>query len=274
MVNEINILLVEDDPFIGDMIKSDLLKTFSQGQVNVTGPATSFQEGAELLNSDTFDIALLDIDLNGDQTAGIQLALLINQISSIPVVFLSGLPKNTGFDIAKLTMPYAFLRKPYRRQELEDLMELLVIKQSQSKKENHNQSNHRSKSSNNIRPTIFVTTGHGELTGLPIKELVLLEADDKVIKAYFLNKEQPIVFSSPGLKNFYDENHHMLGKSFFQLSRKYVIDLKKIISIKNNHVHLPKYSKTPSYPLYFSLPIPQNGEKRKLLFDKLGIEGK
>lgn len=266
-------MIAEDDPIIGDMICEDLLTAFPKGAINIVGPATSYQEGIEILRSEHPDIALLDIELGSEKTAGILLAHYINKTSSIPVIFLSGLPRESGFELAKLTFPFAFVKKPYREEDLTDQIELLMIRQSQRKRITEEElPEFKKEKLPDPTPSIFVVTGHGELTRIPVGDLVLLEADDKIIRAFLLNREKPVIFSSPGLKNFFEENHTAMGVGFFQLNRKHVLDTQKILAIKNNHVILPKYSSNSNQPAFFSIPIPQNGDKRKELLAKLGRE--
>ncbi len=273
MYHPIKILLVEDDPLIGDLIREDLMEAFPAGEISIVGPATSYLEGLELLHSENPDLALLDISLGPDPTAGIRLALHINQTTSIPLIFLSGLPRESGFDLAKLTLPHAFLKKPYRAEDLTGQIELLAIRQSQLKRLRDLNSDASAKNKPaNQNSSIFVVTGHGELTAIPVGDLVLLEADDKILRAYLLSREQPIVFTSPGLKNFFDEHQAILGANFFQLSRKHILNTKHIQSVKNNHVILPKYSSNPNLPEHFSIAIPINGDKRRELFAKLGLK--
>ncbi|GAA0878111.1 hypothetical protein GCM10009119_10790 [Algoriphagus jejuensis] len=267
------ILLVEDDPLIGDMIIEDLLEAFPNGEVTLVGPATSFDEGVEFLRTENPHLALLDISLGAEQAAGIRLAQHINQTSSIPLIFLSGLPKESGFDLAKLTMPHAFLRKPYRSEDLSAQIELLLIRQNQGKGPDHNETNSQPKPHlSGESESIFVVTGHGELTAIPVGDLVLLEADDKILRAFLLSREQPVVFTSPGLKNFFEDHQKILGPDFFQLSRKHVLNTKRILAVKHNHVVLPKHSPNTNLAEHFSIAIPANGNKRKELFAKLGLK--
>jgi two-component system response regulator LytT len=257
------VLLVEDDPLLADLILSDLAILFPHGQLEVLGPADNFATAVDFLQRDKPDIALLDIELGDDRTAGIRLAQLINLSRPIPVIFLSGLPRQNGFEIAKLTAPYGYMSKPYHRQQLADILELLLIRESQRKLALTDRPNSPSASS------IFVTTAHSELTAIPMDKLVLLEADGKIIRAFLSDQEQPIVFSSPGLKNFFQQYQEELGRGFFQLSRKHIVCLSKVRQVKDNHVILPRYT-SGSAEMSFLLPIPVNGDAKQLLLTRLG----
>src|SRR5690606_9648248 len=129
-----------------------------------------------------------------------------------------------------------------------DKIELATIFQLQrskleSKEPNQNGVQNRS---------IFVATSYNEATAIPLGNLILLEADDKLIRAYTLDSISPIPFNSPGLKNFYRDNLYLL-RSFHHLNRKYVINLPMVTQIKDNHVILPREVKKGESP-FFRIP--------------------
>lgn len=269
MFSQTKILLVEDDPFLADLIISDIGILFPNNELLIIDPTDNYQDAVKKLNSEFPDIVLLDIELGEDKQAGIRLAQYINHTRPIPIIFLSGLERNFGFDIAKFTTPFGFLHKPYKRQELGDLLELLLVQLDQKKKTIEVIGMNTIFQNSSQPSSIFVATSHGELTAISLKDLVILEADGKVIRAYLLDQDKPVIFTSPGLKNFLNENRELLGNDFFQLSRKHVIRLSKIQQIKDNHVKLPRCSSNPANS-YFFLPIPVNGDKKKELIALLG----
>lgn len=269
MISQTKLLLVEDDPFLADLIMSDLRILFPNNELLVIDPADNYQDAVNKLNSECPDIVLLDIELGEDKQAGIRLAQYINQTRSIPIIFLSGLDRNLGFDIAKFTAPFGYLHKPYKRQELGDLLELLLVQLAQKKKTIEGMGMNTNSQNSSQSSSIFVATSYGELTAISLKNLVLLEADGKVIRAYLSDQEKPIIFTSPGLKNFYLDNRDKFGIDFFHLSRKHVIRLSMIQRIKDNHVMLPRCSSNPDNSSFF-LPIPINGDKKKELIALLG----
>jgi hypothetical protein len=110
------------------------------------------------------------------------------------------------------------------------------------------------------RVFIFLATSHNEATAIPVKELILLEADDKVIHAQAVNEISPISFSGPGLKNFYRDNLNLL-KDSHHINRKYVINLPMVTQIKHNHVILPRKVKTGE-STFFRIPILRSGDAK------------
>ncbi|NHE58991.1 LytR/AlgR family response regulator transcription factor [Cyclobacterium plantarum] len=260
------ILIVEDDPFIGEEIALSINEHFSDDPHEIHGPAATYQAALDIILNEQPEVALLDISLGEDVDAGIRLAQYLNRSYPIPIVFLSGLPRSLGFNLAKYLMPFDFIPKPVDYPRLMDKIELATIFQSQRSKLESMEPNQ-----NGIQnKSIFVATSHNEATAIPIKELILLEADDKLIRAYTINHITPIPFTSPGLKNFYRDNLYLL-RDFHHINRKYVINLPMVTQIKDNHVILPREVRKGELP-FFRIPIPRNGDAKKLLYARLGFK--
>jgi DNA-binding LytR/AlgR family response regulator len=260
------ILIVEDNALIGEEIALSIEEHFSVDQHEILGPAKTYQAAIDIILHEKPEVALLDIALGEDVDAGIRLAQYLNRSYPIPIVFLSGLPRRLGFNLAKYLMPFDFIPKPVDYSRLMDKIELATIFQSQRSKLESIEPN-----KNGIQSeSIFVVTDPKEATAIPIRELILLEADDKIMRAYTLDSISPILFTSPGLKNFYRENLYLL-RNFHQINRKYVINLHMVTQIKDNHIVLPRKVKNGEPP-YFRIPIPKNGDAKKLLYARLGFK--
>lgn len=263
------VLIVEDDPFISEDLKFEIETRFPTEISKIIGPATSYSEAVSLTYTTSPDLILLDISLGEDKDAGIRLAHFINQQIGIPIIFLSGLPKQIGFDQAKFLCPFDFIHKPFNPDILAEKIELALIYQSQRK--NSGQIN--THSNNGTQSKLMVTTGFNEITAIPVNDLILLEADDKIIRAFTVTSKKSIDFISPGLKNFYQNNLFLL-KNFYRLNRKHVFNLNMVHKIKNNHILLPKINNNMGNGLdsFFQLPIPKNGDSKKLLYARLGYK--
>lgn len=258
------LLFVEDDPFFADLVVSDLRGLYPNGEILLIGPAETYQEAISLIQHEKPDLALLDINLGSkDDISGIRIAEFLNRTQPIPVIFLSGMPQ--GFDQAKYTLPISFLRKPYRKQDLADQLELLLVRRSLETRLAPVKGKGSGLKEKNI---VFVTINRGELVPLHLDELLLLEADGKVIRAHSQNSPYPIVFTSPGLKNFFDEHLAFFKDRFFQVSRKHVINIARISRIKDNHVILQKSAQS-GQKSEFQIPFPANGDSKRILMEIL-----
>jgi DNA-binding LytR/AlgR family response regulator len=263
------VLIVEDDPFIAEDLRFEISTRFPSEITDIIGPALNYADAVSLIHSSSPDLIMLDISLGDDKDAGIRLAHFINQHICIPIIFLSGLPKQLGFDQAKFLCPFDFIHKPFDPDILAEKIELAIIYQSQRK----NLSNTDLNPIPGAQNKLMVTTGFNEITAIPVSDLILLEADDKIIRAFTTKNKQSIDFTSPGLKNFYQKNLFIL-KDFHRLNRKHVFNLNMVHKIKNNHILLPKIpnSMENTKESFFQLPIPKNGDSKKLLYARLGYK--
>lgn len=103
------VLLVEDAGLIAMWVQS----TLEAAGLDVLGPATRVEQALQLAECETFDVAFLDIDLNGELVWPVADALLAR---GIPFAF------TTGFE-SVIAVPDRFsanatLAKPYREEEL------------------------------------------------------------------------------------------------------------------------------------------------------------
>ncbi len=121
MSNKLKVLLFEDR-------KEDTLRlqeTLLAQQMEVVGVASNIDEGLELVNTIDFDIALLDIFING-KPEGIELA---NEIGTEkPFIFITSSIEASIFEKAKNTNPQNYLIKPFNPLELSFAIELAIEK--------------------------------------------------------------------------------------------------------------------------------------------------
>lgn len=101
------VLLVEDEPIVAMHIEDMLLEL----GCDVVGPCARLNAGLEAARSERIDVAVLDVNLNGEESYPVAQVL---RDRSIPFVFA------TGFGERKTVFPEApTLTKPYRSDQLE-----------------------------------------------------------------------------------------------------------------------------------------------------------
>ncbi len=93
----VRLLLVEDDLFIADNLKEEL----EQYGYRIAGHATGSDEALALFRKEQPDIALLDIELKGSPLDGIELSIALNQISPLPILFLTSYTRREFLERAK-----------------------------------------------------------------------------------------------------------------------------------------------------------------------------
>jgi CheY-like chemotaxis protein len=107
---DLRVLVVEDS----FMIVSALELAFDSFGWTMVGPATRIPEALALVNSESFDAALLDVNLDGEMSWDVAAAL---KARGIPFML------STGYEIGALLPDFLqgikFVRKPFKVNELE-----------------------------------------------------------------------------------------------------------------------------------------------------------
>ncbi len=106
------ILVVEDEM----LVAVNLQETLTDLGAVVVGPAMQIEEAMDLAASEEFDIAILDVNLNGTRSYAV--AELLQQ-RNLPFIFATGYGHVLG---AESFRSVPTLAKPYRTQELCDAL--------------------------------------------------------------------------------------------------------------------------------------------------------
>ena len=120
-MTEINILIIEDEPIIAEDISSALEKN----EYQVTSIAYDMEEAMHELKTNTPDLALLDINLNGAQE-GIDIADYIHKELGIPFIFLTSYSDKSTLEKAKHTEPSGYIVKPFSEAGLYSTIEIAM----------------------------------------------------------------------------------------------------------------------------------------------------
>lgn len=214
-----NILLAEDDPALGVVIKDNL-----EQSGYVVKLATDGQQAVELFNESTFDICLLDVML--PKTDGFEVAQSIRQHSEeVPILFLTAKSMEedriTGFQSGGDD----YITKPFSMKELVLRIEVFLKRSSASNTENNSYSlGHYTFDYNNL--TLSSENTSHQLT--PKEALVL---------KYLCDNKSKVVKRNDILNAVWGTDDYFLGRSmdvFISRLRKY-LKADPNISIKNIH---------------------------------------
>lgn len=115
----IKILLVEDQ----EIIAFDLESLLIEWDYEVVGCAVSGEEALRMFQMFQPDLALVDIQLEGDMD-GIETVQKFNDIRLIPVVYLTGQADFETVERAKSSSPIAYLLKPFDERSLQISLDL------------------------------------------------------------------------------------------------------------------------------------------------------
>lgn len=111
------ILVVEDEALVAMLIE-DVLTDIG---CSVVGIAGTFAEGMEYANRLAFDAAVLDVNLQGQQSYPIAATLAERQV---PFIFVTGYGEASILENLKHIQ---VIRKPFRRRDLERALQVAVL---------------------------------------------------------------------------------------------------------------------------------------------------
>jgi DNA-binding NtrC family response regulator len=121
MPNDIKILVVDDDPYLLDLL-IETLQTIGYDSIAAGGA----KEALELLQSTTVHLIITDIKMPG--MSGIEFAQVVKKdYPDIPVIFITGVFNSS---IVQMNDSAGFLAKPFRIGQLEELIHIAIRKSS------------------------------------------------------------------------------------------------------------------------------------------------
>ena len=120
-MSTIRVLIVEDDPIIGEDIR-DMLTNVNYSALDV---AYSKDEAIMQIDANQPDLVLLDINLNG-QFEGFEIAEHINKTRKIPFIYLTSYSGKEILEKAKPTLPMGYIVKPFNERELYSTIEVAL----------------------------------------------------------------------------------------------------------------------------------------------------
>lgn len=113
----LNIYVVEDDPFIALTLKQMIVKLGHR----VCGCTDTCEQAITELPRLKPDLVITDIMLNGPGT-GIDLGRYLNQHLHIPFIYQSSVQNRDLIDAAEATRPEAYFTKPVKRHQLQQVI--------------------------------------------------------------------------------------------------------------------------------------------------------
>jgi CheY-like chemotaxis protein len=115
-VSDRRVLVVEDEMMVAWLLE-DLLADLGYA---IVGPAASVNQALTMIETEPIDVAVLDVNLNGEMSYPIADALIAR---GVPFVFVTGYDKNRMLDGYRV---FPILQKPFHRSELRDMLAKLL----------------------------------------------------------------------------------------------------------------------------------------------------
>jgi EAL domain-containing protein (putative c-di-GMP-specific phosphodiesterase class I)/CheY-like chemotaxis protein len=115
------ILIVEDEALIAHRIKAQLTKL----GYDVVDTVDNSADALSAINAHKIDLVLMDIVIKGHQD-GIDTAVRIQDLYSLPVIFLTAYSDEKTLQRAELAHAYGFIVKPVKERELQAMVRIVL----------------------------------------------------------------------------------------------------------------------------------------------------
>lgn len=184
------------------------------------GPAISYTEALEMVESDKPDLLLLDIQLAGRKD-GVDFAEKLNESYQLPFIFLTANSDIETIDRAKKVNPHAYIVKPFTKEELYAAIEIAFSNYSdQTKSKNRNKSVAR-----HPKDFMFVKDGY-VFRKVFFEELIYLESEANYVVLHLSTNKKVTVRSS--INDFLEQ---LDPQRFRRIHRRYVVNTYLIADI-------------------------------------------
>ncbi len=241
-MDPLKILIVEDETITA----MDLCETLEAAGHTVTGIARNIQQALESAAAYLPDLALIDIQLRGSSADGIATAKELLARYRMPIIYLTANSEEQTFQLAKQTLPAAYMLKPFRHDELKLQIELAYYSQSPPV----------SSVDSSAAKYVYLPDDEG-YERVELKDVLYVKADGAYTKVFAITKETPYHVST----NLSHLSQYFPTPNFHRLSRSLLINLNYLARVEHNYLYMKGHS-TP-------LPIP--AANRKELMKRLNV---
>lgn len=202
----IKALILEDEEYNREFIHQNLRLITAITDIFAT---SSGEEAYAWAKENQPDIALLDIELDGQKHNGLDVARRISQLNNeMYIVFVTGYSKYAveSFDVH----PYGYVLKPIRITPFRDLIEEIVSRLEQTRQ----------------RATGMLTVRvKNEIIHINHSDIIFIEAENH--KSIIHTRD-----ATMEARKTLDEIEAMLGMDFLRVHRSFIVNLTKIKKIK------------------------------------------
>lgn len=219
-MDNIKILIVEDDLLIADNLKNVL----EDLGYDVYEPCATAAEAIKILEHHTFDLALLDINLDGKDD-GIEIGRLINSKYNFPFIFLTAFSDKETVKAATVTYPSAYLIKPTNAATLFATIQTAINNFQKSKNAN---------TVDELNDTSFFVKTGATLSKVYWQNVVHISSGKNYISVQ-LNKPNttPIAIRSTLQYAMANLIPNAYKQNFIQISRTHCVNILFIEEVKN-----------------------------------------
>jgi len=238
--------IVEDELVIARTI----LSTLDELGYSHCGPAINYTEAMEMLEHNKPDLLLLDIQLSGKKD-GIDVAQKLNELYQVPFIFLTANSDAETIDRAKKVKPYAYIVKPFTKEELFAAIEIAFSNFTGSRTD----AKPEQAPLYRTKDFMFVKDGY-VFRKIFFNELLYLESDANYVTLHLKSQKKVIVRSTLN-----DLIEQLDQKTFIRIHRSYSVNINLVDDIFPTEVSVE------------GIKIPIGKSYREELFKALGIKG-
>ncbi len=227
MEEKTKILIVEDEMIIA----ANLSLLLTNLGYEVTGIIPRGEEVLPVIREHQPDIILMDINLKGDLD-GIEIAHLIQNEYKLPIIFLTANSDEAHFKRAKTTNPYGFISKPFKKLDLQRVIELTVIRLQEEKGLEKNETL-ETEIPFILSDCIFIRS-HDKMVKVYINDILYIEAERNYCKIHCRDKEHLLVSTLKDLEE------KLVVNNLMRIHRSFIVNLFHIDEIASTHVVISK----------------------------------
>ncbi|UXX79534.1 response regulator transcription factor [Reichenbachiella carrageenanivorans] len=203
------------------IIARSIVSKIEQMGFECVGTAIGTAEGLEMIKAEKPDIALLDVDLKGDQN-GIELADQLKKELNIPTVFLTTQADQKKVSAAK-TMPYGYVPKSASAQDIFKVIQSAIAQFRTEKTE--------SKRALLVKGSLFVKDEY-RFVKLKWADMDYIKSDGNYVEIHGQGNRKVI---KETLKNI---EMKLPKDTFFKTHRSYLVNIEKIQSIGGTSIRV------------------------------------
>ncbi len=230
MPNPIAILIVEDEVLIAQDLK-EILEEVGYDEIH---KARNYHQAIELINTQNFDLILLDINLN-DSKSGVDLADYLNQNYQIPFIYITSYSDAGTIANVKQTRPSGFLLKPYSKDLLLASIEIALfnysIQQNAAEKPIKNVALAEGETDLVINDHLLIKDNY-HFIKIALSDILWFESDNNYVEIKTLQKKFVIRCS---LKRLLDQ---LPINDFVKCHKQFIINILRVESFKANEVKI------------------------------------
>lgn len=218
-MQRIRVLVVEDEWIVSEEVKELLLLSGYE----VAGQAAEANDALEILDEKKVDVALLDINIDGD-TDGIELAHQILEKHQCAIIFLTAFDDDKFINRAKGVKPAAYIVKPFEERNLKIAIEMAfnnLVESNQKPKEE----------SYIIKDSIFIKD-NSRFKKVSIENILFVEAVGSYTEIHTTEGKYTLAINLKHLELNLDH------PNFFRIHRSYLINLSQIQEYEGNRVFI------------------------------------